>query len=60
MNTLALHLLFNHLKTSTKIIAFDVLSWDIHCMSKFGYIFLLEIPKKTLKGWVNIIGIERM
>ncbi len=27
----------------------NVLCWDIQCMSKFGYIILLEIPKETTK-----------
>jgi hypothetical protein len=57
MSTLVFHLLFNHLKTSTKKMALNVLSWDIQCMSKFGFIFLLEIPKETINGWVNILGI---
>jgi hypothetical protein len=60
MSTLVFHLLFNHLKTSTKIMAFNVLSWDKQCMSKFGYIILLEVPKETINGWVNILGIERV
>jgi hypothetical protein len=29
-------------------------------VSKFGYIILLEIPKETINGWVNILGIERV
>jgi hypothetical protein len=60
MSTLVFHLLFNHLKTSTKKMAFNVLSWNIQCMSKFGFIILLEIPKVTINGWVNILGIERV
>jgi hypothetical protein len=59
-STLVFHLLFNHLKTLTKKMPFNVLSWDIQCMSKFGYIILLEIPKETINGWVNILGIERV
>jgi hypothetical protein len=39
---------FQSLKTSTKKMAFNVLSWDIQCMSKFGFIILLEIPKTTI------------
>jgi hypothetical protein len=51
MGTLVFHLLFNHLKTSTKIMAFNVLSWDIQCLSKFGYIIFIEdIPKATING----------
>ena len=60
MSTLVFHLLFNHLKTSTKKMAFNVLSWDTQCVSKFGYIIILEIPKETITGWVNIPGIERV
>jgi hypothetical protein len=60
MSTIVFHSLFNHLKTSTKKMDYDVLSWDIQCMSKFGYIILLEIPKATINGWVNILGIERV
>jgi hypothetical protein len=60
MSTLVFHLLFNHLKTSTKIMAFNVSSWDIQCVSKFGYIIIWEIPKETINGWVNILGIERV
>jgi hypothetical protein len=30
---------FQSLKTSTKNMAFNVLSWDIQCLSKFGFIF---------------------
>jgi hypothetical protein len=56
MGTLVFHSLFNHLKTSTKKMAFNVLSWDIQCVSKFGFIFVLEILKKTVNGWVNIQG----
>ncbi len=56
MSTLVLHLLFNYKKTSTKIMAFNVLSWGIQCVSKFGYIILLEISKETVNGWVNILG----
>ncbi len=59
-SNLVFYLLFNHLKTSTKIMAFNVLSWDIQCMSKFGYIIILEIPKETINGWVNILEIERV
>jgi hypothetical protein len=33
----------------------NVLTWDIQCMSKFGYIILLDIPKETTNGWVNIL-----
>jgi hypothetical protein len=40
--------------------ALNVLSWDIQCMSKFGFILLLEILKETINGWVNILGIERV
>jgi hypothetical protein len=30
-------------------------------VSKFGFIFLLEIPKETINnGWVNSLGIERV
>ncbi len=60
MSALVFHLLFNHLKTSTKKMAFNVLSWDIHYMSKFGFISLLEIQKETINGWVNIMGIEKV
>jgi hypothetical protein len=60
MSTLIFHLLFNHLKTSTKKMDSNVLSWDIQYMSKVGYIILLEIPKETTNGWVNILGIERV
>jgi hypothetical protein len=28
--------------------------------SKFGFIILLEIPKKTINGLVNLLGIERV
>ncbi len=42
MSTLVFHLLFNHLKTSTKKMAFNVLCWDIPCMSKFGIIFFIR------------------
>ncbi len=56
MSTLVFHSLFNHLKTSTKKMAFNVLSWDIQCVSKI----LFEIPKETTNGWVNILGIERV
>jgi hypothetical protein len=60
MSTLVFHLLFNHSKTSTKKMAFNVLAWDIQCVSKFGFIFVLEITKETMNGWVNILGIERV
>jgi hypothetical protein len=40
--------------------SFNVLSWHIQCVSKFGYIILLEIPKETINSWVNILGIERV
>ncbi len=60
ISTLVFHLLFTHLKTSTKIMVFNVLSWDIQCMSKFGYIILLEIPKETINGRANILGIKRV
>ncbi len=50
MSTLVFHLLFNHLKTSTKKMAFNVLSWDIQCVSKLEFIFILEIPKETING----------
>jgi hypothetical protein len=60
MSTLVFHLLFNHLKTSTEIMVFNEFPWDIQCMSKFGYIILLEKPKETINGWVNIVGIERL
>jgi hypothetical protein len=29
-------------------------------MTKFGIIFLLEIPKATINGWDNILGIKRV
>ncbi len=51
---------FQSLKTSTKKMDSNVLSWDIQCVSKFGYIILLEIRKKTTNGWVNILQIERV
>ncbi len=58
MSTLVFHSLFNHLKTSTKKkIDSNVLSWNIQCVSKFGYIILLEILKED---WVNILGIKRV
>ncbi len=38
----------------------NMLSWDIQCVSKFGYIYILEVPKETTNGWVNILGIERV
>ena len=38
----------------------NVLCWDVQCVSKFGYIILLEIPKETTNGWVNILVIERV
>ncbi len=60
MSTLVFHLLFNHLKTSTKKMDSNLLSWDVQCMTKFGYIILLEIPKETTNGWVNILGIVRV
>ncbi len=60
MSTLVFHSLFNHLKTSTKKMDSNVLCWDVQCVSKFGYIILLEIPKETTNGWVNILGIERV
>jgi hypothetical protein len=60
MSTLVFHLLFNHSKTSTKKMAFNVLSWDIQFVSKFGFIILLEIPKETKNCWVNILGVERV
>ncbi len=59
-STLVFHSLFNHLKSSTKKMDSNVLSWDIQCVSKFGYIILLEIPKETTNGSVNILGIERV
>jgi hypothetical protein len=48
---------FNHLKTSAKKMDSNVLCWDVQCLSEFGYIILLEIPKETTNGWVNILGI---
>jgi hypothetical protein len=60
ISTLVFHLLFNHSRTSTKKMDSNVLCWDVQCISKFGYINLLEIPKKTTNGWVNILGIERV
>jgi hypothetical protein len=60
MSTLVFHSLFNRLKTSTKKMAFNVLSWDIQCVSEFRFTFLFEIPKETINGWVNILGIERV
>jgi hypothetical protein len=60
MSTLVCHSLFNHLKISTKKMSFNVLFWDIQCVSEFGFIILLEIPKATINGWVNILGIERV
>ncbi len=60
MSTPALHLLFNHSKTSTKEMDSNVLCWDVQYMSKFGYIILLEIPKETTNYWVNILVIERV
>jgi hypothetical protein len=53
-------LAFPSLKTCTKKMAFNVLFWDIPCMSKFGFIFLLEIPKATINNWDNILGIKRV
>jgi hypothetical protein len=44
---------FQSLKNINKEMAFNVLSWDIQCMSKFGFIFLLETPKKTINGCVK-------
>ncbi len=38
----------------------NVFCWDVQCVSKFGYIILLEIPKETTNDWVNILGIERV
>jgi hypothetical protein len=60
MITLVFHSFFNHLKTSTKKMDSNVLSWDIQCVSMFGYIILLEIPKETTNDWVNILEIERV
>jgi hypothetical protein len=60
MSTHVFNLLFNHLKTSTKKIDSNVLSWDIQCVSKFGNTILVEIPKETTNGWINILGIERI
>jgi hypothetical protein len=60
MSTLVFHLLFNHSRTSTKKMDSNVLCWDVQCVSKFGYIISLEIPKETTKGLVNILGIERV
>ncbi len=60
MSTLVFHLLFNHLKTSSKKMDSNVLCWDVQCMSKFEYIILLDILKETTNGWVNILGIERV
>jgi hypothetical protein len=40
--------------------AFNVLCWDVLCVSKFGFVYLLEIPNETINGWVNILGIERV
>jgi hypothetical protein len=51
---------FQSLKNINKKLDSNGLSWDIQCMSKFGYIVLLEIPKETTNGWVNILGIERV
>ncbi len=36
--------------------AFNVLSWVIQCVSKFGFIFLLETPKETINGWGQYPG----
>ncbi len=58
--TLVFHLLFSHSRKSTKKMDFNVLYWDVQCMPKFGYIILLEIPKETTNGWVNILGLERV
>jgi hypothetical protein len=60
MSTLAFHLLFNHSKTSTKKMDSNALCWDVQCMSKFGYIIFLEIPKERTNGWFNIWVIERV
>ncbi len=60
MSTIVFHSLFNHSKISTKKMDSNVLCWDVQCISKFGYIILLEIPKETTKGWVNILVIERV
>ncbi len=60
MSTLVFHLLFNHSRTSTKKMDSNMLCWDVQCVSKFGYIILLEIRKETTNGWVNILGIERV
>ncbi len=60
MSTFVFHLLFNHSRASTKKMDSSVLCWDVQCVSKFGYIILLEIPKETINGWVNILGIERV
>jgi hypothetical protein len=60
MSTLVFHALFNHSKTSTKKMDSNVLCWDVQCVSKFGYIILLEIPKETINGWINILVIERV
>jgi hypothetical protein len=60
MSNLVFHSHFNHSKTSTKKMDSNVLCWDVQCMSKFGYIILLEIPKETTNGWVNILVIERV
>jgi hypothetical protein len=46
MSTLVFHLFFNHLKTSTKKMAFNVLSWDIQRVSKFGFIFYWRYQSK--------------
>ncbi len=60
MSTLSFHSFFNHSQTSTKKMDSNVLCWDVQFMSKFGYIILLEIPKETTNGWVNILVIERV
>jgi hypothetical protein len=60
MSTLVFHLLFNHSRRSIKKMDSNVLCWDVQCVSKFGYIILLEIPKETKNDWVNILGIERV
>ncbi len=52
MSTLVFHLLFNPLKISTKKMAFNVLSWDIGRMSKFGYIFFIGDTKVNNK-WLG-------
>ncbi len=52
MSTLVFYLLFNHLKTSTKKMDSNVLSWDIQCVPKFECIFFVGDTKGNNK-WLG-------